>query len=464
MVRLEPTMFREYDIRGRINEEELNEHSFAAIIRGYGRFLRKRGIDRVVVGYDNRSHSEAFSEIATGILGRAGFAVYDVGLSLSPAVYFAQYALDCPGGVMITASHNPNGWGGVKLAMGFSQTLGSKEIKEVYALASEESKASLDRKGSVKQVDIRSPYLGEILKRIGPLPKHDIRLLVDAANGGAGLFVYELFQELGCRTFQLNCDPDYSYPHYFPNPSAPEARRRIKDLVAHPYIKADLALAFDGDGDRLGVVDGGGRDIWSDRILMIFAAEVLQTRPQAPIIYDVKATRALSEAVASLGGQGVMCPTGHSYVKAKLQQLSSPLAGERSGHIFFGAPFYYGFDDALFAGAFLVAVMAKEGKNIEELLSPYPHYCTTEEIAIPCGDKEKYQVVEKVKSILAAQWGEEHLNTINGVRLELPEGWALLRGSSNLPELVLVAEGEDRAAMDRMSGIIYKALASASLL
>lgn len=460
MEKLEPTMFREYDIRGRVKPGELDEDSFAAIIGGYGSFLERRGIDRVVVGYDNRPHSVEYSEIACSLLKRRGFTLYNLGLSLSPSVYFAQYALNAPGAVMITASHNPLGWGGVKLASGFSQTLGSEDIKEVYHLAREyKEEGSGKAGGAVRNVDIRPRYLEDIVARISlPCCTHGLRVLVDGGNGAAGVFVYELFQALGCRTFQLNCDPDYSYPHYFPNPSDPAARKRIKELVSHPYINSDIALAFDGDGDRLGVVSNRGEDIWSDRLLMVLAVEVLSKCPGAPIVYDVKCTRALSQVVESLGGKGIMCATGHSHVKAKLRQVNSPLAGERSGHIFLGEPFGYGYDDALLAAGYLVAVMSCRGRSIDQLLAPFPRYCTTEEIALPCADKEKYDIVDRVRDVLAKEWGEERLVTVNGVRLELDKGWCLVRASSNLPELVMVAEGDDIAGRKAMAEIIYRAL------
>lgn len=465
MVELARSMFREYDIRGRVDEEELNEKSFAAIMRGYADFLSKRGITKVVVGYDNRPHSVSFSAIACSLLSKRGFMVYDLGLTLSPAAYYAQYALSAPGVVMITASHNPLGWGGVKLGCGYSQTLGPREIEELYTLATKSSDgAGVKPGGEVRKIDLRPRYLQEIVKRVGPIPSHNLRVLLDSANGGAGLFVYELFQDLGCKTFQLNCDPDAAYPHYFPNPSSPQARKRMKELVKHPYIQADLALAFDGDGDRLGAVSCKGQDIWSDRLLIVLASEVLARCPGSPIIYDVKSSRALAEAISSLGGQGIMCPTGHSHVKAELRRRNSPLAGERSGHIFLGGDFYYGYDDALMAAACLVAIIVRRGKTLEELLSPYPCYYTTEEIAIPCPDSEKYAFIEKVKAALAQEWGQKRLNTINGVRLELPQGWVLLRASSNLPELVMVAEGVDEKSRAELGDLMLNQIQEQGLV
>lgn len=461
MEKLEPTMFREYDIRGRVKPGELDEDSFAAIIWGYGSFLANRGIDRVVVGYDNRPHSVQFSEIACSLLKQRGFTLYNVGLSLSPVVYFAQYAFNAPGAVMITASHNPLGWGGVKLANGLSQTLGTEDIKEVYQLARlYKPECAGKAVGTVNNVDVRTRYLEDIVERVSsPSCEHNgLRVLVDGANGAAGVFIYELFQALGCTTFQLNCDPDDSYPHYFPNPSSPAARQRMKELVAHPYLNCDIALAFDGDGDRLGAVSNKGEDIWSDRLLMVLAAEVLAKCPGAPIVYDVKCTRALGQAVESLGGKGVMCATGHSHVKSKLRQVKAPLAGERSGHIFLAPPFGYGYDDALLAAGYLVTIMAQSGKDIDQLLTPFPRYCTTQEIALACTDRDKYNIVDRVREVLAKEWGEERLVTVNGVRLELDQGWCLLRASSNLPELVMVAEGQDAEGRKAMTNIIYHAL------
>lgn len=454
---LNKTMFREYDIRGRVNAQELNPASFGRIIQGYSEYLHKRGIKSVVVGCDNRQHSQEFLDIACSLLANQGFVVYDLGLALSPVLYYSQYFLGAQGGVMITASHNPPEWNGLKLACGFSRTLEPEDIRELYDLCLKPPKGKIGG-GSVKKVNIRDIYLAEIVKRVGIDHNHDLRVMLDCANGGAGVFVYELFQALGCKTFQLNCDPDSSYPNYFPNPSLPSSRRRMKELVAHPYIHADLALSFDGDGDRLGLVGPGGEDIWSDRLLIILAAEVLRSYPGADIIYDVKSSRSLIEAVNMLGGKGVMCPTGHSYVKRELKNRNSPLAGERSGHIFLGRDLYYGYDDALMAGAYLIGIMAKRGKSLEELLAPYPRYTATEEINIPCSDQEKYSLVARIKKRFLSVWGADKINTINGIRLELPSGWALLRASSNLPQLVLVAEGEDDDKCANMLGIMMKAL------
>ncbi len=441
-------MFREYDIRGMVNEQELNEQNVYEIILAYGVFLQRRGISKAVVGYDNRTCSEPFAESAIRALRECGIDVVYVGLSLSPVVYYAQYHYECEGAVMITASHNPNGWSGFKLASGYSKTLDSVEIKELYAILASGEKPSSDREGALEVSDVRDAYLEQIVSRI-KMGKKPLKVVIDAGNGGAGVFAYELFQKLGCMTFQLNCDPDTSYPHYFPNPSDMTERARLREMVLHPYIQADVGIGFDGDGDRIGVMDEKGQDIWSDLFLAVLTQQVLAKYPGATIVFDVKCSQALEDVINACGGEPFMWRTGHSYIKSKMQELGAELAGERSGHIFFGKNEYLGFDDGLFVGAKLVEFLSNREEPLSEIVRAMPQYVNSPEIKAHCADEKKYQVMEAVVDEMKRLF-PGRVNDINGARVSFEHGWGLVRPSSNMPEVVLIFEADTREHMNEI--------------
>lgn len=449
------SMFREYDVRGRVADDELNVEACELIVRGFAAFLRRRGIGRVVVGYDNRKDSPAFAAASIRALVASGIEVLDIGLAVSPGLYFAQYHLNCEGGVMVTASHNPDGWLGFKLAHGFSKTLGPVEIKELYEII--EGSQFVDGAGSVKAVDIREAYLDAIVSRVKLNPAHpQMRIAIDSGNGAAGPFAWELFQRLGCMTFQLYCDPDDTYPHYFPNPSDLKARKRLKAMVTHPYIKSEIGLAFDGDGDRIGVLDENGENVWSDKVLLLLAVGLLEKKKGAKIVFDVKCTQAIPEEVSRLGGVPIMCKTGHSYVKAKLHEEGAALGGERSGHIFY-AEGYYGFDDALFTAAKLLEFLSYQDEPVSKVLERLPAYITSPEIKTHCDDAAKYKVVDTLVEEFKAEYGDRVID-INGARVVFDDGWGLVRASSNLPELVLIFEAKTEKRMREIRAIFREKL------
>lgn len=447
-------MFREYDLRGRVAEGELTDDSVRLIANAFGRLLLARGNDRVVVGYDNRPASPGFKDAAVSGLLAAGLEVVDIGLTISPALYFSQYHLESPAGLMITASHNPSDWCGMKLAHGYSRTLGPAEMRELYRLV--EAGESGAGNGRCRSADTRDAYLERVTA--GTRLERPLRVAVDCGNGGAGVFAYEALQRLGCLTFQLYCDPDDRYPHYFPNPSDLKARRRLRQIVTHPYIRADVGLAFDGDGDRIGVMDERGEDVWSDRVLILLARQVLQRRAGAAVVYDVKCTRGLEEEITARGGRPVMWKTGHSHIKAKLHETGAALAGERSGHIFYREG-YYGFDDALFAGARLLEVLAASGETLSALVAGTPPYLTSPEIAAPCADHHKYRVVDALVADFKREFGAR-VNDINGARVDFGDGWGLVRASSNLPELVLIFEAGSEARLREIRSLFRARLAA----
>ncbi|MBN1836151.1 MAG: phosphomannomutase/phosphoglucomutase [Spirochaetales bacterium] len=450
-------MFREYDLRGRVSGEELNVPSVQHIARAFGTFLAGRGIDRVAVGYDNRKTSLDFKNAAVLGLMAAGCSVVDIGLSLSPVLYFAQHHLQVPGGLMVTASHNPDDWSGMKLSAGPSTTLGPEEMRELYAIAAELSQGGAGPVGegspaTYQQADVRDAYLERITR--GVRLKRPLRVVIECGNGGAGVFAYEALQRIGCLTFQLYCDPDTSYPHYFPNPSNLKARARLREMVTHPYIRADLGLGFDGDGDRIGVQDELGRDVWSDTVLIFLARSLLARKPGAKIVFDVKCTQALIDEIQAAGGVPIMWKTGHSHIKAKLQEIGAALAGERSGHIFYSEG-YYGYDDALYAAVQLLDFLAAQDRPFSELLTTIPQYVTSPEIAAHCDDEVKYRVVDELVAEFKAEYGQRVID-INGARVVFEDGWGLVRASSNLPELVIIFEARSEGRLREIRELFRK--------
>lgn len=443
------SMFREYDIRGRVCEEELSPENVYRIVSAYAKYLKRRNIFKAVVGYDSRSCSVAFANSASEALLDNGINVFFTGLSLSPVTYFAQYHLECEGAVMITASHNPDGWSGFKFANGYSKTLEPDDIKEVYSLLDMPNEGA---RGEYKEVDVREAYIEDIVSRIHMGPKK-LRVVLDAANGGAGLFVYEVFQRLGCMTFQLNIDPDTSFPHYFPNPSELKGRERLKEMVLHPYIRADIGLSFDGDGDRIGVIDEKGNNVWSDTLLALLAKQLLEKVPGAKVIYDVKCSKALTDVIEANGGTPIMWKTGHSYIKAKMHEMKAELAGERSGHIFIGGDDWYGFDDAIFVAAKLVEFLSYNDASVSEIIDTFPKYVTSPEIKAHCADEKKYGIVDEITETLKKDFPGKVCD-INGARVQFEDGWGLIRASSNMPELVLIFEATTKERMLEIHDLI----------
>jgi len=440
-------------------DEELCDENVAIIANAFSLFLTKRNINRVIVGYDNRVYSEKFYEIVIETLTGNGLEVIAVGLTLSPVVYFSQYHYNCPGAIMITASHNPDGWSGFKLSAGFSATLNKAEIDELYALCDFGGKKP-DIRGSVQYINVRDAYIDNIVSRIKLDRECVPKLVIDAGNGGAGVFAYEIFQRIGCMVFQLNCDPDYTYPHYFPNPSDLTARKQLRSMVLHPYIKADIGISFDGDGDRIGVLNEKGNDVWADKLLLLLSKQLLGKKKGAKIVFDVKCTQALTEFISGNGGVPLVSETGHSYIKARMKSEGADLGGERSGHIYIGGDEYWGFDDALFAAAKIVEFVSNENKPISEIINEFPHYHTTSEISANCPDSEKYNVVKRFASDLKSMFPQNKTTEINGIKMFFDAGWGLVRASSNMPALSIVFEAKTRSSLENIYNLFHGILSN----
>ena len=452
MAQLEPTMFREYDLRGRVNNQELNEHSVSVIAKAYGTMLRNRGIQDAVLGYDLRTGSKEMAVVATTALRATGVNVIALGRVLTPIMYAAQYHFNTKGGMMITASHNPNGWLGFKLALGLSYTLGPKEMQELRELTISEKFSS--GQGSFREEDFIPTYTNDVVGRV----KLDrpVKVLVNAGNGTAGPIMPSILRKAGCEVFEFLTEPDLNFKHYFPNPSL---ERMMQDTGAQTVAHhADIGFAIDGDGDRLGTTDELGQVVWPDRYMILLSREALRVKPGAKIIYDAKCSRALEEDIKAHGGVPIMWKTGHSYIKEKMNIEEAPLAGEMSGHIFFGKPLYNGFDDAVFAALKMAEFLSHGSLSYSQLVARTPQYFSTSTLQAQCRDQIKYKIIAELTSAFREEGYEVRVFDNDpqfGGRVEFKDGWGLVRASSNLPVLVMRFEATTEKRLQEIQELFH---------
>jgi phosphomannomutase/phosphoglucomutase len=420
-----PQIFRKYDIRGVVGED-ISEEDVVLIGKGVGTYLRAENHSEVVVGRDCRLSSDRYRELLVEGLLATGCDVLDIGVCPTPVFYFSIRYFKKHGGVIITASHNPPEYNGFKVCSGYD-TLFGEQIQEVCRIIEKEDFAR--GAGRVETADPVAPYrtfLQDNIELSGPM-----RVGVDAGNGTAGVVAVPTLKELGCEVFDLYCDMDGRFPNHEADPTVIENMRDLVALVREK--KLDLGLGFDGDGDRIGVVDDKGNIIWGDQLMMIFAREILSRKPGATFISEVKCSQTLYDDIERHGGLGIMWKTGHSLIKQKMKEVKAELAGEMSGHIFF-ADRYFGYDDAIYASCRLLEILGATGKTISELLSDVPKTYATPEIRLPCPDDKKFQVVREVTAYFRQR---QKIIDIDGVRVPFEGGWGLVRASNTQPVLVL---------------------------
>lgn len=442
-------MFREYDVRGRESEDELNYTSVYYLGRGFGAYLAKRNIKEAVVGHDARGTSESFHKNMIKGITESGISVIDIGTVTTPMSYWSQYFLKIKGLVMITASHNPAGWNGVKFGTDFSSTLLTDEMQELYDIIAKDK--FIDGIGSVTKKDIKDNYIKDLLSRASITRK--FKILLNTGNGTAGLFATELLRQAGCEVVEHFTNVDSSYPNYTPNPDGTAMMEDTgKQTVAN---NCDFGFAFDGDGDRLGLVDEKGNIVWPDRYIILLSRLVLSKHPGAKIVFDVKVSEALPEDIRAHGGVPIMWKTGHSYIKAKLAEEKAAMAGEMSGHIFFVDDFY-GFDDAFFAALKILEYLSTQDKPLSEIVEDTPYYVSTPTIQVKTTDEDKYKVVDE----LVAEFKKENYKVvdINGGRVYIDDGWGLVRASSNTPTLVLRFESKTQEGLEKIKSIFKQKL------
>lgn len=441
------TIFRAYDIRGIVGET-LTPEIVRFIGLAIGSEAISRGSSSICVGYDGRHSSPELADAVAQGLMEAGCEVIDVGRVPTPVLYFATHHLNTGSGVMITGSHNPSNYNGLKMMIG-GQTLAGDDIQKL--LTRIRTSNFSQGQGRRVQQDVQQAYLDAILGDIAVAAP--LKVVVDAGNGIAGELGPRLIEELGCEVIPLHCEVDGNFPNHHPDPGKPE---NLKDLIARVKSEgADLGIAFDGDGDRLGVITNTGKIIWADRLLMLFARDVVSRNPGADIIYDVKCSRRLATTINEFGGRPIMWKTGHSLIKAKMKETGALLAGEMSGHVFF-AERWHGFDDGIYSAARLLEILGIEDRTTDEVFADFPEDVSTPEINVSVTDESKFGIIEKLTS--EGQFGEANINTIDGVRIDYPDGWGLCRASNTTPALVLRFEAEDEESLERIKQIFREQL------
>ena len=447
----DPTSLREYDIRGIVGKT-LHPADAEAIGRGFGTRVRRAGGTRVVVGRDGRMSSIDMETALVAGLTAAGVDVVRIGLGPTPMLYYAEATLEVDGGIQITGSHNPADYNGFKMVLQHKPFFGA-DIQDIGKLAADGDWE--EGEGTVSDHDIVEDYVGRLMAGYSG---GTYKIGWDAGNGAAGPIIEKLVQLIPGEHHTLYTDVDGNFPNHHPDPTEEKNLVDLKALVAEKQL--DFGLAFDGDGDRIGAIDGEGRVIWGDQLLSILAEPVLREVPGATIIADVKASQALYDRIAELGGHPLMWKTGHSLIKTKMKETGSPLAGEMSGHIFF-AHNYYGFDDALYAAIQLIRSAHVIGKSITELRSEMPAMVNTPEMRFQVDESRKFAVVTEVLERLKNEGAE--VNDTDGARVNTPDGWWLLRASNTQDVLVARAEAKDQAGLDRLMGMIDAQLAASGL-
>lgn len=445
------SIFRAYDIRG-IVDDTLTEETVEMIGRAVGSEAAARGESSVVVARDGRLSGARLQAALMRGLNAAGRDVIDIGMVPTPVLYFATHILEgTHSGVMVTGSHNPPDYNGFKIVLS-GETLSGDAITALFErIQSGNLDSSLDAQGSITQQDVRERYLTRILGDVKI--NRPIKAVVDCGNGVAGELGPQLLARLGIETIPLFAEIDGHFPNHHPDPGKPE---NVQDLIRKVHeTGADIGLAFDGDGDRLGVVTPTGKLIYPDHLLMVFATDMLARQPGAKVIFDIKCTGNLVKVISEAGGEPEMWRTGHSMIKARMQETGAQLGGEMSGHIFFQER-WYGFDDGLYAAARLVEILANQADDADTFFANFPQDVATPEINIAVTDDNKFSLVDKLAR--EGDFGEGIKTTLDGIRVDYQDGWGLCRPSNTTPALVMRFEGKDEAALARIKAVFNDAL------
>ena len=448
---LDRSIFRAYDIRGVLGHT-LNAEIAKLIGRAIGSEARERGLREIVVGRDGRLSGPDLSAGLIEGLRSAGCHVLDIGLAATPLTYFAAYHFNAGSCISVTGSHNPPDYNGFKIVLG-GVTLAESAITDLYTRIIENRFVDGANEGSVQRMEVEAEYVSRISDDIQV--EQPLKVVIDCGNGVAGAIAPAVLEGIGCEVIQLYCDVDGEFPNHHPDPSDPD---NLRDLILMvKQTGADLGLAFDGDGDRLGVVTASGEIVYPDRVLMLFAMDVLSRNPGATIIYDVKCTGHLQPVILQHGGSPVMWRTGHSLIKAKMRETDAQLAGEMSGHFFF-AERWFGFDDGVYAAARLLEILGAdaEGRGVQEIFDSLPNGVSTPELKIPLPEGEHYRFMERFCEQVRLDGAR--LTLIDGVRADWPDGWGLVRASNTTPVLVLRFDADNAAALERIQNVFREQL------
>lgn len=440
---MNPKVLREYDIRG-VVDEDIRDDDVVVLGKAFGAYMAGQSKSRLVVGRDCRLSSERYRDLLVQGLVAAGMDVMDVGMCPTPLLYFALRHWNRDGGVMITASHNPPEYNGFKICNGYD-TIAGAEIRKIGRIM--ESGLFPEGRGHVHQVDVVTPYQEFVVSNIRL--QRGLRIGVDAGNATGGPIAVPILRKLGCEVHPLYCDPDGTFPNHEPDPTVlPNLQDLIRLVRAE---RLDVGIAYDGDCDRLGVVDHRGEVVYGDKLMIIFAREILSRRPGTTFVSEVKCSKTLYDDIEKRGGRAIMGRTGHSLMKARMKEVDAVLAGEMSGHMFFKDRFF-GFDDGIYASCRLLEILAGTGKTISELLEGVPATFTTPEIRVECPDEIKFDVVKRANQFFVES-GYRVID-VDGVRIVFDDGWGLVRASNTQPVLVLRYEAETKERLDEIRRLI----------
>jgi phosphomannomutase/phosphoglucomutase len=442
-----PFIFREYDIRGLVGKD-LTDETVRLIGRGYSTYLIQKGVTTLSIGGDVRLSSGRYMDILRQAAVDSGLNVVMLGFVPTPLSYYSLFKLDIGGSIMVTGSHNPADFNGFKLGLGHT-TIYGQEIKKVLEII--QTGSFVNGRGSATEYNITTDYEAMILDRFSF--KKKLKVVVDAGNGTAAIFVPGLLRKAGIEVVELFCDVDGSFPNHHPDPTVEKNLVDLKKKVAESG--ADVGVAFDGDSDRIGVVDNNGSVIWGDYLLLLYALDMLKQKPGASVIYEVKCSQALEEEISKAGGVPIMWKTGHSLLKAKMKETGALIAGEMSGHMFF-ADRYFGYDDAIYAALRLLEILDKSSEKLSDIVDRLPRYVSTPELRLECAnDTEKFKITEKAVEYF------QKINrtiTIDGVRILFGDGWGLIRSSNTQPILVLRFEARTEARLQEIKSMVISKL------
>jgi len=440
-------VFRKYDVRG-VVEEDFEDGFIRDLGRSIGTYLAGQGGSRLALGRDCRLSSDGLRDLLVEGILSTGASVVDIGTVPTPLLYFAMHELEVDGGVMITGSHNPPEYNGFKIGVGKSTIYGPEIQKLADIIEREDYRQG---QGALSQSDIVPAYIEKVAAGF-KLSGKELRVAVDAGNGTGGVVAVPLLSKMGVKVKSLFCEMDGHFPNHHPDPTVPG---NLEDLIREVCdSRLPAGIAFDGDADRLGVVDDKGNIVWGDKLMILFSRQVLAQQPGATVIGEVKCSKTMYDDITAHGGKAVMYKTGHSLIKAKMKETGAALAGEMSGHLFF-ADRYYGYDDAIYAACRLVEILDESGKKVSELLADVPQTVVTPEIRRDCPDDKKFEIVEKVTAYFKAKYD---VNDVDGVRILYPDGWGLVRASNTQPVLVLRFEAGTEARLREIQAEVEKVI------
>jgi len=435
-MKLIETIFRQYDIRGTY-PSEINEDSIAKIGQAIALKCTQEGVSEICVGRDGRLSGKTLLEAICRSLSESGIAVIDIGLVTSPILYYAAKKNKSKSGVMITGSHNPKNDNGIKMVINDKPVSGTEILSLTKSINGGNNKAEI-----INDTNVINQYITEVTHKIKLHNPNNLKVVIDCGNGAAGVVAPELFKNLGCEVINLFSEVDGNFPNHHPDPGKLD---NLQDLInAVKKEDADLGIAFDGDGDRVGLISGKGEIVFPDKIMMLFAKDILVKNKGGEIIFDVKCSNALADIITQNGGKPTMSPTGHFHIKNALRKTNALLAGEMSGHIFFNDT-WYGFDDGHYAGVRILDLIARSNLSIDELVSQLPSSYSTPELNINVNDEEKFLIIQRFAQECSLDGNKV---TIDGLRIEFENGWGLLRASNTTPKLVLRFEGNTKEALN----------------